>query len=236
MKTQPRTVAIIPARGGSKRIPRKNIRDFGGKPMIAWSIEAAFKSGVFDEVIVSTDCPEIAEVSRAYGATVPFLRPEEHAGDTSALMPVLRLHLDALKDEGRPFDFAFCIYATAPFLEAQRLTAAAQLLWNSSSDFVLAVSPFEYPVQRCLKLDESGSLSFAHPEYALTHSQNLEPRFHDAGQFFGGRSGAVYKHDAVLFADCLPLSIPRDESVDIDTPDDWRFAEALLKARTTLRV
>lgn len=230
-----RTVAIIPARGGSKRIPRKNIRDFGGKPMIAWSIEAALESGAFDEVIVSTDCPEIAEVSRAHGASVPFLRPEEHAGDTSALMPVLRLHLDALEREGKAAAFAFCIYATAPFLQPQRLADAAHALWNSSADFVLAVSPFEYPVQRCLKLDEAGRLSFAHPEFALTHSQHLEPRFHDAGQFYGGRSEAVQKHDAVLFADCLPLSIPRDESVDIDTPDDWRFAEALMKARSIVQ-
>lgn len=228
-------MAIIPARGGSKRIPRKNIRAFGGKPMIAWSIEAALQSGVFDQVIVSTDCPEIAEVSRAHGAQVPFLRPEEHAGDTSALMPVLRLHLDALAREGKPASYAFCIYATAPFLQPSRLAEAATMLWQSSADFVLAVSPFEYPVQRCLKLGETGRLSFAHPEFALTHSQQLEPRFHDAGQFFGGRAEAVRTHDAVLFADCLPLSVPRDEAVDIDTPDDWRFAEALRQVRTLLQ-
>ncbi len=229
-----RTVAIIPARGGSKRIPRKNIRDFGGKPMIAWSIQAALESGVFDEVIVSTDCSEIAQIAREYGARVPFLRPAEHAGDASAMMPVLRLHLDAMAKEGRPAVFAFCIYATAPFLKPSRLAEAVQALGDSPADFVLAVTPFEYPVQRSLRLNGEGHLSFAQPEFALAHSQQMEPRFHDAGQFFGGRIEAVQKHDAVLFADCLPITVPRDEAVDIDTPDDWRFAEALSKARILL--
>lgn len=222
-----RTVAIIPARGGSKRIPRKNIREFCGKPMIGWSIEAARKSGAFDEVIVSTDNEQIADVARRFGATVPFLRPAEMSGDTSPLMAVLRLHLDALAREGHAMEFAFCIYATAPFVTPARLSDAVRTLRESDADFILGVTPFEYPVQRSLRLDAAGRLAFAEPQFALSHSQMLEPRYHDAGQFFGGRTAAVMAYDSTLLATCLPLQVPRDEAVDIDTPEDWRFAEKL---------
>lgn len=221
---KPLTVAIIPARGGSKRIPRKNIRAFAGKPMIGWSIEAALTSGVFDDVIVSTDDEEIAEISKRHGASVPFLRPAELSGDTAAFMPVIRHHLNALP---RPATFACCLYATAPFVKADRLAEAMAKLSESDAEFVFSVTPFDYPVQRSLRLDGAGLLSFAEPEYALKRSQELEPRYRDAGQFFAGRVPALMQHDAVLFAKCLPLIIPRDEAVDIDTEEDWRFAEKL---------
>lgn len=223
-----RTVAIIPARGGSKRIPRKNIRPFAGKPMIAWSIEAALASGVFDEVIVSTDDQEIADIAKAHGASVPCLRPAELSGDTAAFMPVIRYHLNALAE---PADFACCVYATAPFIQPERLAEAMRNLMASDADFVFSVTPFEYPVQRSLRLNESNLLTFAEPEFALKRSQELEHRYHDAGQFFGGRIAAIMQHDAILFARCLPLIVPRDEAIDIDTEDDWRFAEKLHSLR-----
>lgn len=219
-----RAVAIIPARGGSKRLPRKNIRPFAGKPMISWSIEAALESAVFDDVIVSTDDEEIAEIARASGASIPGLRPAELSGDTAAFMPVIRHHLRLLPE---PAELACCIYATAPFVRAAALRQAVQTLRESEAEFVLSVTAFDYPIQRALKLNDSKQLGFVQPEYALKRSQELEPRYHDAGQFFGGRVSALMEHDAVLFARCMPLIIPRDEAVDIDTEEDWRFAEKL---------
>lgn len=224
-------IAIIPARGGSKRIPRKNVKSFHGKPMIAWSIEAALESDLFDDVIVSTDDEEIADVSRRYGASVPFLRPAELSGDTVSIMPVLRLHVHPLLNQTRTVDFAFCIYATAPFLQVQRLRDAVTLLRSSDADFVLAVSEYDFPVQRSLRLNGPERLTFAYPEYALLRSQDLEPRFHDAGQFFGGRAEAVVKYDSALFGKCLPLLLPRGEALDIDTLADWCFAEELFAAK-----
>lgn len=224
-----RSVAIIPARGGSKRIPRKNIRPFAGKPMIAWSIEAALASGVFDEVIVSTDDDEIAEVSQVHGASVPFLRPAELSSDTAPFMPVIR---HAFSFAQQPVEFACSIVATAPFLSGRRLAEALKTLRDSDADFVLSVTPFDSPVQRSLRLSDDNLLTFANPEFAMKRSQELEPRYHDAGQFFVGRVPALMQHDAVLFAKCLPVFIPRDEAVDIDTEDDWRFAEKLHALRS----
>lgn len=218
-----KAIAVIPARGGSKRIPRKNIRSFAGKPMIAWSIEAARASGVFSDIVVSTDCPEIAEISRAHGASVPFLRPPELSGDTAPFMPVIRLHLQHLALT----DVAFAIYATAPFLKPERLVEGMQALSDQEVDFVLSVTAFPSPVQRSLRLDATQCLSFAEPENALKRSQELEPRYHDVGQFLGGRVGALREHDAVLFGKCRPVFIPRVDAVDIDTEEDWEFAEKL---------
>ncbi len=227
-----KTVAIIPARGGSKRIPGKNIKPFGGKPMIAWSIEAAVQSGVFSRVIVSTDEPAIAEIARQHGAEVPFFRPAELSGDQAAFMPVIRHVLREIEPQEPGVTHAFAIYATAPFLRPERLReAAAQLEADPTAEFVLAVTPFDYPVQRALIRDAQSSLRFREPEFALKRSQELEPCYRDAGQFFGGRIDALMTHDAVLFARCLPVVIPRDEAVDIDHQEDWEFAERLLQLR-----
>lgn len=221
---RPRTVAIIPARGGSKRLPRKNIMPFAGKPMIAWSISAALQSGVFDEVIVSTDNEDIAKISRAHGASVPTLRPAELSGDTAAFMPVIRHQLNLLRE---PAELAFCIYATAPFLQPASLRKAVHMLEASEAQFILCVTVFDYPIQRALRLSENGGLHFVQPEFALTRSQKMELRYRDAGQFFGGRASALMQHETALSARCLPLIVPRDEAVDIDTEEDWRFAEKL---------
>jgi len=221
------SICVIPARGGSKRIPRKNIRVFGGKPMIAWPVLAALESGAFDEVIVSTDDQEIAEIAVECGASVPFMRPAELSDDHTGVMPVVRHAITFLRDSGRAPVLAACVYPTAPFLRAGSLDRAMEELKRTDADFVLSVTSFEYPVQRALKLDEGGRLRFAQPEFALTRSQDLEHRYHDAGQFFAGRAAAMMEYDAVLFARCLPLVIPRDEAVDIDTEEDWQFAGKL---------
>lgn len=219
-----RSVAIIPARGGSKRIPRKNIRNFAGRPMIAWSIEAALQSGAFNDVIVSTDDEEIAEIALLYGASVPSLRPAHLSGDSAPLMPALRYHLENLAS---PADFACCVYATAPFVTPLSLAAAMQKLSESDAEFILAATPFDYPVQRSLRLTSDKLLCFAEPENALKRSQDLEQHFHDAGQFFAGRSTALMQHTAVVFGRCLPFIVDREGAVDIDTEEDWRFAEKL---------
>ena len=221
------SLAIIPPPGGSKRIPRKNIRNFHGKPMIARSIHAALESKVFDAVLVSTDDEEIASIAEAEGATVPFQRPSELSGDNAATMPVLAHAINWWQKNRYPLEFACCIYATAPFIRPEFLSQAIQMLHKSDADFVLSVARFDYPVQRSLRLDEQSMLSFAEPENALKRSQDLEPRYHDAGQFFAGQVEAFLRYESVLFGQCLPLVIPNDEAVDIDTEEDWRVAEKL---------
>lgn len=222
-------IAIIPARGGSKRIPRKNIRAFSGKPMIAWPIIAALDSGVFDEVIVSTDDEEIRSVALGFGASVPELRPQSLSQDESPLMPALRYQMEHIKPCP---EIICCVYATAPFVSPSDLVSSIARLEDSDAEFVLAVTPFEYPVQRSLRLSNSGTLQFVEPENALKRSQELEPRFRDAGQFFAGRREAFLRYDAILFGRCLPVVMDRDKSVDIDTEEDWRFAEKLHALRS----
>jgi N-acylneuraminate cytidylyltransferase len=224
-------IAVIPARGGSKRIPRKNIRLFHGKPMIVWSIEAALRAGVFDAVVVSTDDDEIAIIASSAGAEVPFRRPSELSGDDAMTMPVLNHAIDWWGKNKYPIEFVCCLYATAPFVRHDCLSQAIQILRKSDAEFLLSVARFDYPVQRSLKLDGHGMLKFAEPENALKRSQDLEPHYHDAGQFFVGRADAFYRHKSVLFGYCLPLILPREEVIDIDTEDDWRQAEIMCSAK-----
>lgn len=232
-----RSVAIIPARGGSKRIPRKNIRPFAGKPMIAWSIEAAIASGVFDEVIVSTDDEEVAEVARHYRASVPFLRPPDISGDTAGLNAVLR---HALKwwecERGELPALLGCLYATAPFMRAQDLNAAKGLLnENPMADYVISVCTFPSPVQRAMTTSADGMIRFMWPNLRLMSSQDLPETFHDAGQFVLGRSAAFLQHDSALSGQCLPFIIPRHRCQDIDTPEDWDQALHLFAALQATR-
>ena len=221
------SIAIIPARGGSKRIPRKNIRSFHGKPMIVWSIEAAKKAGVFDAVIVSTDNDEIASIAASAGADVPFRRPNELSGDHSATMPVVTHAIKWWEENRIPIELACCIYATAPFVRPEDLVKGIEMLRDSTADFVLAITRFDYPVQRALKLNDKNMLSFAEPENALIRSQDLEPRFHDAGQFFAGKRDAFASNEAVLFGRCLPLLLEKEQAIDIDDEKDWKLAEKL---------
>ncbi|WP_405122097.1 pseudaminic acid cytidylyltransferase [Pseudomonas sp. M20] len=220
-------VAIIPARGGSKRIPRKNLLPFDGVPMIVRSIRTALESGVFDQVVVSTDDAEIADVARAHGAQVPFLRPAELADDFTGTAAVIVHALQQLPT----FDFACCVYATAPLLQARYLHQGLELLeQRRDKSFAFSVCSFGFPVQRALTLDGQGALTALYPEFRNTRSQDLPEAFQDAGQFYWGRSEAWLRGEVVYSPASLPVVLPRHLVQDIDTPEDWKRAEYLYAA------
>ena len=218
-------VAIIPARGGSKRIPRKNIRPFAGQPIIAYPIRTARACGLFDEVIVSTDDDEIAAVAQKYGAAVPFRRPPDLADDHATTMAVIQHAIGWLAANGRNIDLACCIYATAPFLRASDLREGLARLIDSGRSFAFSVTSFEFAIQRALRLRPDGALEAFAPEHANTRSQDLEPAYHDAGQFYWGRA-AAFREGRVLFSpESVPVVLPRYLVHDIDTEEDWVRAE-----------
>ncbi len=218
-------VAIIPARGGSKRVPRKNIRPFAGQPIIAYSIKAARASGLFNEVIVSTDDDEIAEIAETYGATVPFRRPAGLADDHATTLAVIQHALAWLAETGSEADLACCIYATAPFLRTADLREGLTRLLDSGRSFAFSVTAFEFPIQRALRLRPDGAVEAFAPEHANTRSQDLEPAYHDAAQFYWGRCGA-FREGRVLFSPVsVPVILPRYLVHDIDTEEDWVRAE-----------
>ncbi|MVV51317.1 pseudaminic acid cytidylyltransferase [Pseudomonas sp. PB120] len=221
------SVAIIPARGGSKRIPRKNLKPFDGVPMIVRSIRTALDSALFDQVIVSTDDEEIADVARAHGAQVPFMRPAALADDFTGTAAVVVHALQQLP----AFDFACCIYATAPLLQARYLRQGQELLvQHPHKSFAFSVAGFGFPVQRALVLDEEGALTSLYPEFRQTRSQDLPEAFQDAGQFYWGRSDAWLRGDALFSTASLPVILPRHLVQDIDTAEDWKRAEYLYAA------
>lgn len=217
-------VAIITARGGSKRIPRKNIRDFCGKPILAYSIEAALESGMFDEVMVSTDDEEIAEVAKRYGARVPFYRSAETANDYATTNDVLLEVLAEYEKRGEQFALACCLYPTAPFVTAEKLRNAVSRLLESDADTLIPVVAFSYPPQRAM-LVRKGRLVFEYPEHLDSRSQDLEPHYHDVGQFYVFRTAAFRKNRRLMVGDVLPMIIPETEVQDIDTQTDWEIAE-----------
>jgi pseudaminic acid cytidylyltransferase len=218
-------VAIIPARGGSKRIPRKNIRLFCGQPMIAWSIQAAKKSGLFDRIIVSTDDPEIAKLAFHLGAEAPFERPADLANDHAGTLPVIRHAVNWLMQHGTPVTHACCIYATAPFLREEDLRNSRMMIEEPELDFVFSITRFAFPIQRALKLDVKNSLSMFWPEHELTRSQDLPVAYHDAGQFYWGTARAWRSQDRIYSANCRGYELPEERVQDIDTENDWRVAE-----------
>lgn len=221
------SVAVIPARGGSKRIPRKNIKNFCGRPMIAWSIETALKSGCFDRVIVSTDEAEIAETARSWGAEVPFLRPPELADDYTATRPVIRHAIREIeKRYGLP-QFVCCIYATAPFIQGADLKKGLSLLMAEDCDFVFSAAPFPYPIQRALRLTEKGRIEMFYPDQRGARSQELEEAYHDAGQFYWGKAEAFLSEKRIFSPASIPVIIPHYRVQDIDTAEDWRRAELI---------
>ncbi len=223
-------LAIIPARGGSKRIPRKNIRPFHGKPIIAWSIEAALATGLFDRVIVSTDDDEIAEVARAHGAETPFLRPKPLADDVTGTNAVVRHALAWHAERGEAVSLACCIYATAPFVTAAALTDGHDRLVARGHGFAFSVTSFPFPIQRALRVAADGSLAMFQPEHMATRSQDLEEAWHDAGQFYWGTAEA-FAADLPLFSHhAVPVVLPRHRVQDIDTLEDWRRAELMFAA------
>jgi pseudaminic acid cytidylyltransferase len=218
-------VAVIPARGGSKRIPGKNIRPFCGKPIIAWSIEVALASKLFDEVMVSTDDAEIAEVAARHGAAVPFLRSPATADDHATITDVLREVLSEYRNRGTEFDTACCIYSTAPFVSAADLVEGHAILQRDARDVVLPVCRFDYPIWRSLKRDDEGRVSLFFPEHELSRSQDLPTAFHDAGQWLWLRVGPFLGGAALLGGNTGSMVLQAERVQDIDTEEDWRRAE-----------
>lgn len=223
-------VAIIPARGGSKRIPRKNIKLFHGKPMIAYSIDAALQSGCFDKVIVSTDDHEIAAVAQEYGAEVPFIRPASISDDYATTMDVIQHAVIWCEKQGWTIDIVCCLYATAPFVTSTDLVEGLQRLEKDNAEFVFSAVTFSFPIQRALRLSLNGEVSMFEPENELVRSQDLEDAYHDAGQFYWGRKDAFLQKKAIFAPHSRVVLLPRSRVQDIDTPEDWEFAEALFSA------
>lgn len=222
-------LAMIPARGGSKRIPRKNIRAFAGKPMIAWSIEAALASGCFDRVVVSTDDDEIAAAAAAHGAEVPFRRPAALSDDHAGTVAVVAHAIAELLPADEPGDVVCCIYATAPFVSVDDLRRGAELLEAASCDYVLPVARYPYPIQRALRLAEDGRVTMFDPDRYGTRSQDLEPAWHDAGQFYWGRAAAWRAQRPILAPGSVAIPLPAHRVQDIDTPEDWTRAEWMFR-------
>lgn len=218
-------VAIITARGGSKRIPRKNIKPFLGKPIIAYSIEAALQSGVFDEVMVSTDDNEIAEIAQQYGATVPFMRSAKTSDDHATSADVLEEVILSYRDRGEDFDTFCCIYPTAPFVTPEKLRSAQDLFLETDANSVFTVTQFSYPPQRAVVVRDK-MVVFQYPEYANTRSQDLEPIYHDCGQFYFMKTSALLKYHTLVPPKAVPFIVSDAEVQDIDNESDWLIAEA----------
>ena len=220
-------LALIPARGGSKRIPRKNIRPFRGRPMIAWSIAAAQAAGCFDRILVSTDDEEIAEVASRHGAEVPFLRPAHLADDQATTQAVVLHTVQWCEQQGLAVEAVCCLYATAPFVQPGDLAQAADLLEHAPlQSFVFTATSFPFPIQRAIRIDADGRSAMFQPEHFNTRSQDLEEAYHDAGQFYWARPEA-WASSGNLFDDGRPLLLPRWRVQDIDTEEDWQRAELL---------
>ncbi|QMW00696.1 pseudaminic acid cytidylyltransferase [Spirosoma foliorum] len=221
-------LAIIPARGGSKRIPRKNIRPFLGKPIIAYVIDTALQSGLFSDVMVSTDDEEIAAIARQYGASIPFLRTTETAGDFATTAEVLSEVLSQYEQQGKRFDYACCLYPTAPFVTPKLLSRAFSTLTEKQFDTVYPVQQFSFPIQRAIRLSDS-KVQWFQPEHALTRSQDLEPAYHDAGQFYFFSVNAFRQTNRLITDNSGGIVISEMAAHDIDNETDWQVAEFKFK-------
>lgn len=219
-----KSVAIITARGGSKRIPRKNIKEFLGKPIIEYSVQAALQSGMFDEVMVSTDDKEIAEVARRAGAVVPFIRSAENANDFATTADVVEEVLRMYLKQGTEFTYACCIYPTAPFITSNRLKEAMNQLKKEDVNSVVPVVPFSYPIQRGFLIKDK-KLEMKWPEYMQSRSQDLETVYHDSGQFYALNVNAFFTQKKLFMNHTIPIVLSELEVQDIDTLDDWNLAE-----------
>ena len=221
-----KTLAIIPARGGSKRVPKKNIKDFFGKPLIAYSIEIALKSKLFDKVIVSTDDEEIAKVAKEYGASVPFIRPSELADDFSSSAEAVSHAIKTLQESGEVFDFVCTIYATAPLLQTEYLIEGYEKLKNSDALNSFSVTSMPFPIQRTFKITDQNRCEMFTPEYYETRSQDLESAYQDAGQFYWTKINSI-KRDIMFSSQSIPIVLPRYLVQDIDTLEDFNRAELM---------
>jgi pseudaminic acid cytidylyltransferase len=220
-------IAIIPARGGSKRIPRKNIKLFHGKPLIAYSIEAAIKSQCFDKIIVSTDDDEIAKVALEYGAEVPFIRPAAISDDHATTMDVINHAIIWFKEHEFEVSHICCIYATAPFISSNAVKSGLTSLITGKFNYAFSATSFPFPIQRALKIQSDASTAMFQPEHANTRSQDLEEAYHDAGQFYWGTAEAFLNKKAIFSDNSFAIVLPRTTVQDIDTPEDWDNAQAM---------
>lgn len=218
------SLCIIPARGGSKRIPRKNIKPFMGKPIMAYSIEAALKSGLFDEVMVSTDDEEFADVAKKYGASVPFLRSEATANDYATTVDVLLEVIETYKQRGMVFDTICCLYSTAPFVTSERLREAYSKL-SDKVDACFTMVEYSYPIQRSLRINEVGEVEMKYPEHLKSRTQDLDKVYHDAGQFYFVKTKTLKEEKTVWCKHTAPLVLSELEVQDLDTLTDWQLAE-----------
>lgn len=225
-------IAIIPARGGSKRIPKKNIRLFHGKPIVQWVIEAADASGCFDSIVVSTDDPEIAAVARASGALVPFLRPAELSDDHTPTVPVIAHALKTLEQSGASYQAACCIYPTAVFASSEMIRKGLSLLDSGGCNYVISVIPYPHPIERALRLTPNSTTRMENPQHVATRSQDLQPSLHDAGQFYWGLSAAWVSGEPILSGGTKAIVLGSTEARDIDNEQDWQIAEQLFSLRT----
>jgi pseudaminic acid cytidylyltransferase len=225
-----KTVAVIPARIGSKRIPKKNIRRFLGKPMISYSIEAAIKAGVFDKILVSTDSAEIADIAKEYGAEVPFMRPAELSDDHTCTDAVVLHALDWLNTNCGQIDYICCIYSTAPFVRAEYIRKGLEQIIKDKATSAFSVTTFPYPIFRALKVDDSGRIRMFWPEHRMTRSQDMPEAYHDTGQFYWADARKYAVERKLFSSDAVPIVLPRKFVQDIDTPEDWERAEIMFKA------
>lgn len=224
------SIAIITARGGSKRIPRKNIKEFCGKPIIAYSIDAAMQSGVFDEIMVSTDDEEIRDIALQYGAKVPFMRSEKTSNDYATTQDVLLEVLEEYQKRGQGFDYVCCIYPTAPFITAEKLQRSLKKLIETDADTVLPVVAFSFPPQRCFVIND-GNASFKWPENRLVRSQDLEKWYHDSGQYYFMNTKRFEETHNLIMEHTVPIIVDEMEVQDIDNYEDWELAELKYKMR-----
>lgn len=224
-----KSIAIITARGGSKRIPGKNIKNFCGKPIIAYSIEAALKSEIFDSVMVSTDDEEIADIAKKFGAEVPFLRSPETSNDYATTADVIAEVLHEYQKLGQSFGLFACLYPTAPFITATKLKSAMETLLEQHADGLVSVTKYSFPPQRAFVI-RNGELAYQYPQFEKTRSQDLEPIYHDCGQFYFCSYHSFVKHHSMIIPHSVPFIISEEEVQDIDTMSDWLIAEAKYKA------
>ncbi len=223
-------LCVIPARGGSKRIPRKNIKSFCGQAMIGYSIKAALDSQCFDQVIVSTDDTEIAEVAKSFGASVPFVRPNELADDYAGTVPVIKHTIEWFDDQGQSPSEVCCLYATAPFVRAGTIKKAYEQMQRTQADYCFTATSFAFPIQRAIKVTAENRIEMFYPEHLETRSQDLEESYHDAGQFYWGKAEAFKQQKPLFSKSATPYILPRHLVQDIDIPEDWKRAELMYQA------
>lgn len=223
-------LAVIPARAGSQRIPRKSIRMFCGKPALQWSIEAASASGCFDRIVVSTDDTEIAEIASSSGAEIPFIRPAELADSFTGTVPVIAHAIEAMRGEGCHTELVCCIYPVAPFVRPVDIQLGLELIRKSKCDFAVTVTSYAHPIQRALQITKDNRLRMLDSNNAAKRSQDFERCYHDVGQFYWGKTEAWSCGISIFESECLPIVLPRHLAHDIDTEEDWKRAELIFKA------